>query len=277
MSTKEIFSDILILRRQVHTGSRRDIPDMIGVDRDSNIVIIENKNVPVTEEIVSQISRYAVWGKASPDAIKAMWLEAKNRPEDAVPPDWDNLEIRVMVLAPSIKQSVPRLLKILNCRVDLIEVRRFSVGHEELLLLNRLEEEPEAKTKSAHGMEVYDKEYYNEHNNPKSVDIFFKVVDEVEALVRRKGWNLEKKFNKNYMGFKTGFPNVFGIQWLGTRSFGFFFKVPHSQFLKVRRLSPYKLEYDERWKQATLKYDKGINVRKLEPFFVKIYDLFMEK
>ena len=35
------------LKRQVHVG--KDIPDMIGVDRDNNIVIIENKNVAVTE------------------------------------------------------------------------------------------------------------------------------------------------------------------------------------------------------------------------------------
>ena len=79
------------------------------------------------------------------------------------------------------------------------------------------------------------------------------------------------------MGFKTGFPNVFGVHWLGTKSFGFFFKVPLSQFPKIEKVSPYKMEYDERWKQATLKYDDKIEIKKLEPVFEKIYDLFMEK
>ena len=206
-----------------------------------------------------------------------MWLEAKDRPED-ISPEWDNVEIRVIVLAPSIKLSVPRLLKIINCNVELIDVKRFLIGKEELLLLNRLEEEPETKAKSARGMGIYDKNYYKEHHNSKSADSFFRVVDVIEAMVKRRGWNLEKKFNKNYMGFKTGFPNVFGIQWLGTRSFGFFFKIPNSQFIKIKRLSPYKMDYDERWKQATLKYDERIEIKKIRAIFQKkIYQLFMEK
>ena len=80
METKELFSDIFILKRQVNTG--RDIPDMIGVDRDNNIVIIENKNVLVTEDILPQVLRYAIWAETNPDSIKAMWLEAENRPDD---------------------------------------------------------------------------------------------------------------------------------------------------------------------------------------------------
>lgn len=274
MNTKEIFSDIFILKRQVNVG--KDIPDMIGVDRDNNIVIIENKNVVVTEDILSQILRYAIWAKTNPDSIKAMWLEAENRPED-IDIEWDNVEIRVIVLAPSIKLLIPRLLKMINCVVELIEVKRFSVGDDELLLLNRLEEESEIRMKSARGMEVYDKEFYKQYHNSKSVDVFFGVVDGVEAIVKRKGWTLEKKYNKHYMGFKTGFLNVFGIHWLSTRSFGFFFKVPRSQFQKVQEVSPYKLEYDERWKQATLKYDDKVEVKRLEPVFEKIYDFKMEK
>lgn len=70
MNTREIFSDIFILKRQVNTG--KDIPDIIGIDRDNNIVIIENKNVAVTEDILPQILRYAIWAETNPDSIKAM-------------------------------------------------------------------------------------------------------------------------------------------------------------------------------------------------------------
>ncbi|MEK6953087.1 MAG: hypothetical protein AABX29_08810 [Nanoarchaeota archaeon] len=70
MNTKEIFSDIFILKRQVNVG--KDIPDIIGVDRDNNIVIIENKNVVVTEDILPQILRYAIWAETNPDSIRAM-------------------------------------------------------------------------------------------------------------------------------------------------------------------------------------------------------------
>src|SRR3989344_6488660 len=193
MDTKELFSDIFILKRQVNVG--RDIPDMIGVDRDNNIVIIENKNVVVTEDILPQVLRYAIWAETNPDSIKAMWLEAENRPDD-IEIDWNNVDIRIIVLAPAIKPSVARLLKNINYTIELIEVKKFLVGDEECILLNKLEEEPEIKARPARGMGNYDKEFYKEYRNRDSVDIFLKVADEIEALIKRKGWNLQRKFNK---------------------------------------------------------------------------------
>jgi len=80
IDSKEIFADIFILKRQIRAGT--DIPDIIGVDKDNNIVIIENKNTQVTEDILPQILRYAVWAETNPDSIRAMWAEAKHRPED---------------------------------------------------------------------------------------------------------------------------------------------------------------------------------------------------
>lgn len=54
-TAQDILSGIFILKRQVPAGS--DIPDMVGVDRDNNVVIIENKNVVVDEEVLSSIKR----------------------------------------------------------------------------------------------------------------------------------------------------------------------------------------------------------------------------
>jgi hypothetical protein len=274
LKTKEIFSDIFILKRQVHAG--RDIPDMIGIDRDNNIVIIENKNAAITEDILPQIMRYAVWAETNPDSIRAMWLEAENRPED-IDVEWENVDIRIIVLAPSIKLSVPRLLKKINYNVELIEVKRFVLGNDECILLNKLEEEPESRTRPVHGREDYGRDFYKQYMNSKSVDLFFQVVGDIERLVERRGWNLQRKFNKYYAGFKAGFPNVFGVNWVGSKSFGFFFKVSAAQFSRVKKLSPYPMEYDERWKQATVRYDEKMKVRKLEKVFAEVYRLFMEK
>lgn len=274
MDTKEIFSDIFILKRQVNAG--KDIPDMVGIDRDNNIVIIENKNVIVTEDILSQILRYAIWAETNPDSIKAMWLETENRPED-IEIEWDNVDIRVIVLAPSIKLSVPRLLKKINYNVELVEVRRFLIGDEEGILLNKLEEEPEIKPRTVKGLEIYDKDFYKTYRNSKSVDIFFEVADEIDGLVRKKGWNLEKKFNKYYIGFKFGFPNVFGIHWVGSKSFELFFKVNPDEYKQTQPLSPYEMEYDERWKQATIRYDDSVNIKKLGKVFETVYGFFVEK
>lgn len=273
-NTKEIFSDIFILKRQVNTG--KEIPDMVGIDKDNNIVIVEIKNIVVTEDILPQILRYAIWAEKNPDSIKALWLESEDRPED-IEIDWDNVDIRVIILAPIIKLSVLRLLKKINYNIELIEVRRFLIGDKESILLNKLEEEPEAKPRPVRGLEVYDKDFYKQYRNNKSVDAFFKLADEIEKLVKKKGWNLEKKFNKYYMSFNFGFRNVFGIHWLGTKSFGIFFKIQPDDLNKFKSIYPYEFKYDKQWKQAIVKYDKKMSIDKLKKVFERVYGFFVEK
>jgi len=274
MNEKGIISDIFILKRQVKAG--RDIPDMIGVDRDNNIVIIENKNVQVNEDILPQILRYAIWAETTPDSIKAMWLEEKNKPED-IEIDWDNINIKVLVFAPSIKLTVPRLLKKINYNVELIEVKRFELENSEIILMNRFEEEPDVKIKTTRGLEIYDKEFYKQYRNNKSVDLFFKVADDIEKITKNNKWNLEKKFNKCYVGFKSGFFNLFGVHWVGTRSFELFLKLKESQFSKIKKICPYDITYDKRWKQATIRYDSNVKIKNLEKVFKLVYSFFMDK
>lgn len=274
IDTKEIFADIFILKRQIRAGT--DIPDIIGVDKDNNIVIIENKNTQVTEDILPQILRYAVWAETNPDSIRAMWAEAKHRPED-IEIEWDNIDIRIIVLAPSIKLSVPRLLRKINYNVELIEVRRFVIGNKESILLNKLEAEPDTRTRSVKGLEVYDKEFYKQQRNSKSVDEFYRIINEIDKIVKKKKMRLEIKFNKNYMGFKFGFPNVFGVEWLGTKSLGLFFMVSFENYKKIKRISPYNMEYNERWKQAKIRCDKNVNIKRLEKVYEMVYKIFIEK
>lgn len=273
METKDIFSDIFILKRQVNAG--RDILDMVGIDRDNNIVIIENKNITVTEDILPQILRYAIWAETNPDSIKAMWLESENRPED-IEVDWDSVEIRIIILAPSIKITVPRLLRKINYNIELIEVKRFLIGNEEGILLNKLEEEPELQKRTVRGLEIYDKKFHKSNRNKKSVDELFGVVDEIEKIVKKKGWNLEKKLNKYYIGFKAGFLLAFGVHWLGTKSFGLFFKVQPKKLAEFKKICPYEFKYDKQWKQAIIKYDK-IDIPKLEKAFKWAYDCLIER
>lgn len=272
METREVLSDVFILKRQVNVG--KDIPDMVGIDKDNNIVIIENKNVIVTEDILSQIVRYAIWAETNPDSIKAMWLENEDRPDIEI--DWENVGVRVIILAPSIKLSVPRLLNKINYTIDLIEVRRFLIGEEEVILLNRLEKEQEAKARAARGLEVYDKAFYKTYRNPRSVDKFFAVADEIEKFVERKGWKLEKKFNKFYMGFKSGFRNVFGVYWIGSKSFGLFFKLPMKDYKKIKSKIHYETEYDERWEQVIMKYEEDVDIKQLRKLFEASYQFFAE-
>jgi len=275
MSNTGILSDIFIINRRVISGSRKDIPDMVGVDRDNNIVVIENKNVNVNEDILPQILRYAIWAQTNPDSIKAMWLEAKNRPDD-VEVDWDNVSVRIIVLAPTIKHSVIRLLNQINYRVELIEVKRYLLQGHEFVLLNRLEQEVEI-SKSARGLEIYNDEFYRKYRNNNSVDAFYAVINQIDRIVKSNHWNLEKKFNKHYVGYKMGFFNVFGLSWISAKSFIYFFKMSESQFKKIKRLCPYDLEYDDIWSQAYFKYSDKVNTKRFIPIFKKVFNYFLQK
>src|SRR5450759_651808 len=55
---RELLGDVFILYRQIHTGNKQGIPDMLGVDQDSSICIIEMKNAQVSEDILPQVLGY---------------------------------------------------------------------------------------------------------------------------------------------------------------------------------------------------------------------------
>jgi len=270
----ELLEDIFLFKRQVRAS--RDIPDLIGVDRDNNVVIIENKNAEVTEDILPQILRYALWAETNPDSIKALWYEVEDKPED-IDPDWDKLEIRIVVIAPKIQLSVARYVKKLNYKVDLIEVKRFAMKKDEFVLLNKLEEDHTTSKKVAKGLEEYDRAFYEKYRNKNSVKLFFSLTAELERIVKKSSWKLEKKYNKHYVGFKHGFPNAFGIHWVGSKSLEVFLKIPQKEFSKMHRVIPYKSEYDERWKQTTVRVDEKFKIQKLIPAFRMSYEYILGK
>jgi hypothetical protein len=269
-NAKQIWPETFILHRQIRAG--RDIPDMVGVDRENCAVIIENKNVPVDEEILPQIMRYAVWAETHQDTIRVWCQEAE---EDLPKIDWEQLKIRLVVIAPSIKSTVPRLVKKLGYLVDLIEIKKFVVGTDEIIFVNQLELPAEEGRAIAKGMPTYDREFYKEQRNPRSVDAFFALTSKLETIVKREGWALELKFNANYAGFKHGFFNVFGVAWGGTKSFGVFAKIPKNKFSKAKRLSPYPSEYDERWKQIWIPATENLKPEKLIPVIQLAHDLLV--
>jgi hypothetical protein len=271
-NTKEILPDVFILKRQVRAG--KDIPDLVGVDENNSAVIIENKNVEVGEEILPQIMRYAVWAETHQDTIRLWWQEAEDRPED-IEIDWEKLQIRLIVLAPAIKSTVPRLVKKLGYPVDLIEIKKFVVGKDEIILLNKIEAPAEEGRAVAKGMPVYDKEFYKDRKNPRSVDAFFKLQAEIERIVKRKGWKLEPKMNANYAAFNHGFFNAFGIGWAGTKSFEIFVKLPKNKLAKAKRLCPYPVKYDDRWKQVTVKATDDLKPERMIPVFQFAHDLLV--
>jgi hypothetical protein len=63
------------------------------------------------------------------------------------------------------------------------------------------------------------------------------------------------KFNQGYCGFKHGFFNAFGIHWVGSKTFAFFFKVPKTVAERYKPKGIKMDKYSDQWKQAEYKID----------------------
>jgi hypothetical protein len=223
-NTPELLSDIFLIKRQVRGSYKAGIPDIIGIDEDGNICIIEMKNVTVDSDIIPQVLEYALWAEKYPDSIKSLWLECETKPDD-LEIDWDEAEIRIIIIAPKILNSTLEFVNKINYSVDLFEIRQYKDNDFLYLFLNKLEVEQWKKIKTAKGLVNYTEEEYKKIYNQTSVPDFIRYTKEVEKIIEEKNWELETKYNKKYCTFKHGFTNVFGIYWIGTKTFCFRFKI----------------------------------------------------
>lgn len=268
--TPEILEDIFFLKRQIRGGSKNGIPDIIGIDSDGNVCIVEMKNVEVDASIIKQVLEYAFWAETNPDSIKALWLEAKERPEN-LSVSWDDFEVKIIIIAPTILHSTLDIIKKINYPVELVEIKRWVDENKQFLLVNKLEEDKKIKPSITKGLEVYDKSFYLKIYNKNSVSDFLKYIKEVESIVAKQKWPLETKYNKHYCGFKAGFFNAFGVKWIGSKTFAFFFKISQNDAKKI----PIKMtRYDNLWKEAVYYIEPGKTQTKK---FIPLFNLALKK
>jgi len=267
----QLLGDVVILARQTRSGSRRDIPDLLAVDADNNVGIIELKRGRASEEVIPQVMRYAVWAETNPDSIKSLWLECDHKPDD-MEINWDALNIKIVIVAASFPSAVMRLVNRIRYEVELVEITRFISGDNEFVLTNPRAPEELPSMGIAKPRQAWDEAWYRQNYNPSSVDVFMHAVRRVEKLIKARGWRLETKFNKHYVSFKYGVPIVFGLNWIGSKSFCLFFKVPRelAESIRIEGLEP--LRYEEEWKQVLYKVeDTDYPIQKLTPLFEEAY------
>jgi len=267
--TPEILEDIFLIKRQVRGGNKSGIPDIVGIDNDGNVCIIEMKNMTVDASIIPQVLQYAFWAETNPDSIKSLWLECENKPDD-LSISWDNFQVRIIVIASSILRSTLDIVEKINYPVDLIEVKRWVEGKNILFLVNKLE--PDKKNivhKPVSGLQEYDEEFYKKQYNKQSAVEFIKYAKRVEQFIKEKEWNLELKFNKHYCGFKAGFFNAFGIKWIGSKTFAFFFKLSEED---AKQVNIPMSRYETQWKEAVYYIEPGkTKIKDFEPLFEMAY------
>lgn len=275
-NTEEILEDIYLINRQTRGGSKAGIPDIIGVDSDGNVCIIEMKNVETDSSIIPQVLGYALWAEKNPDSIKSLLLELHDVPED-VEVDWDDYQVRIIVIAPKIDPSTLEAVDKINYDVDLIEIKRWVEDSNEFLLVNKMEPSEHKKVRPVRGLRIYDKEFYEKHHNKQSVKIYLEMADQVNDLVKENDWPLERKFNRYYCGFKYGFFICFGIKWLGSKSFAVFFKIP-KDVAEKNQPEDWKMEkYRDHRQEAIYKVEPSNKVRDLLSLFQKSMQFITEK
>jgi len=231
--TPELLEEIFLLKRQVRGGTKSGIPDIIGIDEDGKVCIIEMKNERVDAGVIPQVLKYAIWAESQPDSIKSLWYEADDLPED-LEVDWDNLEVRILVIAPSIDRSTLQHVNKIDYQVDLIEINRWRIGKDSWLLVNRLETEIVRRIRPTSGLKSYDEKAYQRFHKPDAVKRFLAACKELHALARTRKWPVQPNYKKNYCSFKIGNANCFGVKWMGTRSFGFFVIAPSEKLMHIQ-------------------------------------------
>lgn len=264
--------DISIIYRQIQTGHKQGIPDMLGLDQDSRICIIELKNVEANEDILPQALGYAMWAETNPDSIKAIWLESKQKPEE-IQMDWDNLDIRVMLLAPSFKSTVPRMAGKIGYPIDLIQVRRYSFQNEEFLRVEVLENKPMPKIVTTKAQGTWDWAYYEAEHGKAATAQFRRAVETVAALVKAENWDIEYNLNKYYVGFKLGARVVFSVTWGGTNVWKLTLKLPQGVAEGFKGQHWEFQRYDNEFHDAVLRalHPETPDITELKPFFIAAY------
>jgi len=265
--TPDILGEIYLLKRQVRAGAKPGIPDIVGIDSDGVVCVIEMKNTPVDASVIPQVLKYAIWAETNPDSIKSLWLEAADTP-DGLQVNWEDLTVRILVIAPSIDRTTLEHVNKIDYSVELIEITRWTQRKNSWLLVNRLEASPDRKVRPVTGLRTYDQSAYEAFFNPKSVPGFLKVCKAVQGLSTKNKWPVESKYNKHYYGCKIGNAIVFGVKWIGSRSYALFFKVPES-FARRTRVNGYKMHrYEERWHEAIFPVtDDKLNLNRFRQFY----------
>lgn len=267
----DLLGDVYIIYRQIKTGQKLGIPDMLAIDQDARICIIELKNQTADESILPQALGYAIWAETNPDSIKAIWLESKRKPEN-IQIDWDNLDIRIILVAPSFKSEVPRMAGKIGYPIDLVQIKRYSFEENEFLSVEFVDKPVPNKVTTTKGITTWDWDYYESEHGKEATAQFKQVVESIDALVKKNGWNLPYNLNKYYTGFKFGNKVIFNVAWGGTYAWKLKFKLPKDLVIGFKGENWEFQTYDETFGEAVFRpLKKTPDVRELEHFFVEAY------
>jgi hypothetical protein len=114
-----------------------------------------------------------------------------------------------------------------------------------------------------------DRAYYVEKYGEERTDEFLRTLEQIDALIQNKGWELSKNFRSNFCSYKSGNKIAFGIKWLNKKEFFVFFKLSEEEALQH---GPAFEKYDLHSKSAMYKVEYGTtNVTDWEGLFTEAW------
>lgn len=268
-----LLADVVLLKRQVKTYDRESRIDIVGLDSENNILVVEIKDEIVSEDVISQVLRYALWIESYPDAIKSIWLENKNKVDfEDFPFDWDKeFKIKIVIIGPSFKPSVQKLINRITYPVDLLEFKKFSDEENDYIFLNNVIVEDEKPKKPIDTNITIDKNFYLKRYNPDTVNELWDLCTRIEEYIKEKGWELKRNNTTGYVSFKYGFFGVFGVEFRTMNHLSLFFKVTPYMLEKVE-IDDINETYEEQWKQMRYDIPSGkIDLHLFDELFEKAY------
>jgi hypothetical protein len=208
-----ILGDLIIFGEQIISAGRDKRIDLLGLNKDGDILIIELKNDIVNKDVLGQVFGYRNYWKRHVEAVKIRWNEFKEKPE-GIEPDFSNFDPKILLVAPNFEQELLEIASLEHFPIEFVEIGRYAYEESTFVIVNRMEA-PEVKVGAFIGRAQYDWGWYESDVVRSEIELKTarSLHDELIALGEKNGWKISPKFNKWYVAFKYGDRNVFTLEF----------------------------------------------------------------
>jgi len=207
-------TDILIVCRELQVGTSNGARriDFLVYDTELNqIGIVELKNKIADEKVLLQTLRYANWIRNNPDTVR---YQIKKQDLDVDAEGIDNENIKVLIVAPNISQSLTELCQYITAfDFEFIELQRFKDEQGEIYAVSNSLDIENTGPVPGRPRGDYDLEWFKSQNiRPKRMEELEKSIDVIEKIIKDEEWQLNLRFVKWAVRFQVaGGRNAFYI------------------------------------------------------------------
>ena len=216
--------DLKIIGRQVETDTGKFV-DLMGIDKDANVVIIEDKKGRMPRDVVAQIIDYAVWAETrNSDQLNA--IAKKNEKleghktlekmfedwagDDA--PDWNENQ-KLYVIGEDIDDETKNMISYLNKKgiqlyAKIIKLHEGQDGKQKLTVFPVVVGKEKRKERKENATVRTEQDHINKGNSN---------VGKIYEIIKQQTLDLDDSIDlnvvKNYIGFRTNWGKKGGRNW----------------------------------------------------------------